>query len=172
MNPNSVAAPTPGLMHDIMPPYAKAFNKTMTASPPTGGDTLPQQPAAPSVPVTEPAPAPNPVPGPPVPAEPAPTQEPTTSMSAESIPVQQQSASSPAVQPMFPTETALVPMPSVQTEAPVQVADDQASQPAAAKVAHMPHKPRTNWLVISLAVIVALGLAVAAYFALKSSSQI
>jgi len=156
-------------MHDIMPPYAKAFNKTMTAK----ADTLPQQPAAPSIPVTEPEPTPNPVPAPPVPAEPvAPPQEPTTSMSAESIPVQQQSASSPAVQPMFPTETASVPMPAVQNEAPAQVADNHVSQPAAAKAAHAPRGSKTNWLVISLAVIVALGLAAAAYFALKSSSQL
>jgi len=157
MNPNSVAAPRSGLMQDIMPPYAKAFNKTMAAKVEVQAS---------------PAPTPTPTAPSPVATGPATPQELAAEVTAAPIPVEKPASESSTVQPMFPTEVAAAPLPTAEV-APVQpqlTAEASTPHSAAASPAKPAHHPKTNWLVISLAVIVALGLAAAAYFALKGSS--
>lgn len=151
MNPNAAAAagPAPKLMMDVVPPYAGSLHKRQT---------LAAAPAvAPAPPVPAPMPAPQPTAPPPPPPAPAPSPQPDEVITAD-IPVKKPESQNT----MFPD--AVAPAPAA---APVTT-DENRQEPGAAKAAEHPaHHPKTNWLIIVLALIVAVGLAAAAVFALR-----
>lgn len=147
MNPNAATATpmVPRMMNDIVPPYASAIPK-----------------AAPQ-PVSAPTPAP-------ADADQGqlvgniPVQAPMTDTPAPNVPPVPPQPGTPPASP-FPAA------PSPQPETPQPVPQPQMppqQQPMASAAHHLP-KLRTQWLVIGLAVVVALGLAAAAYYSLKQS---
>lgn len=129
------------LMQDVMPPYSPAAAPAV-AQP----DQSPTQPQAP---------------------ETFPHQAPIVSEASASLPVSGAAEPVTAPHPMFPVH-AEAPGPAAsasQTDEPALNMQPIAPTPQTLA----PYKPKTNWLVIGLAVVVSAGLAVAAYMAFKGA---